>query len=69
MTLGSSTGEQELFTVSEVAEALGATEDEVIQRIDELRGEIEEAGEDTEKYFKQTNPGQLFIIPPRGLTS
>lgn len=69
MALGSSTGEQELFTVSEVAEALGTTENEIIQQIEKIRGEMEGAGEDTEKYFKQTGAMQRFIIPPGGLTS
>jgi len=69
MALGSNTEEQELFTVSEIAEAMGATEEEILQEIERLKAEMEEAGEDTEKHFKQNGPMQQFIIPPGGFTS
>jgi len=69
MALGNATGEREYFSVSEMAEALGATEDEIIQEIERLKTQMEEVGEDSEKYFQQTNPVQRFIIPPGGLTS
>lgn len=64
MALGSQFGREELFTVSEMAEALGATEDEIIQQIEEMKGELEAAGEDVSDYIKQRRPAQRFIIPP-----
>lgn len=71
MALGSATGQEELFTVAEMAEALGEPEEEIIRQIEELTGELQEAGEDTEQYFRRYDTGEAhrFLIPPGGLKS
>ena len=71
MALGNVTGQEELFTVSDMAEAFGLSEDEVIRQVEELKAELEAAGEDKEKYFKRCQPDKIqrFIIPPGGLLS
>lgn len=71
MALGSATGQEELFTVAEMAEALGEPEGEIIRQIEELTGELQEAGEDTEQYFRRYDTAEIqcFMIPAGGLKS
>jgi hypothetical protein len=71
MALSSTTDHEELFSVGDMAEAFGVTEEEIIQQIEELRGEMEATGIDTNQYFKRIEPGRIqrFIIPPGGLLS
>lgn len=64
MMLGEQNGREELFSAAEVAEALGMTEDEVIQEIEQLNREIVEAGENPDQYIKKCDPVQRFVIPP-----
>lgn len=69
MALGSATGQED--TVAEMAEALGEPEGEIIWQIEELTGELQEAGEDTEQYFRRYDTGEIqrFMIPAGGLKS
>lgn len=71
MALGSATGQEELFTVAEMAEALGESEEEIVHQIEELTGELQEAGEDMEQYFRRYDTGAVhrFLIPPGSLES
>lgn len=69
MAMGNYFNEEEYFTPAEMAEALGVTEDEMINQIKEMEKELIEKGEDTSQYFKKTEPiqTQRFIILPGGL--
>ncbi|MEY8356511.1 hypothetical protein AALB39_24610 [Lachnospiraceae bacterium 54-53] len=71
MALSSNTDHEELLSVGDIAEALGVTEEEIIQQIEELRGEMKAGGIDTDQYFKRIEPWRIqrFIIPPGGLLS
>lgn len=71
MALGSVTGNEEHFTVSEMAEALGEPEEEIMQKIEELREEAEAAGCDPDSIATVVQPDQVqrFIIPSGGLRS
>lgn len=65
MTLGSVTGEQELFTVSEMAEALGESEETIKHQIEECKEELEATGENVKDYFREVKQEerQRFVIP------
>lgn len=71
MSLGSMTGEEEHFTVSEIAEALGESEENIIQQIENMKTEIRDAGGNVEDYVKEIEPEEVqhFLIMPGGLTS
>lgn len=57
--------------MAEMAEALGEAEEEIVRQIEELTGELQEAGEDTEQYFRRYDTGEVhrFLISPGGLKS
>ena len=65
MALGTAFGVQEHFTVQEMAEAFGATEEEMIKEIENMRTEAEESGLDPDELAYKTEPGETtrFIIP------
>lgn len=71
MALSSCTDHEALFSVGDIAEALGVTEGEIIQQIEVLKEEMEAAGEDPDLYFKRIAPERIrrFIIPQEGLLS
>lgn len=71
MALARITGEHELFTVSDIAEAIGATEEEVINQVEKMRAELIEKGENPDEYFPEVKPLdiQSFVIPPEKYTS
>ncbi len=71
MALSNNTDHEELFSVGDIAEALGVTEEEIIQQIEMLKEKMKAAGEDPDVHFKRIEPErvQRFIIPPGGLLS
>ena len=71
MSLGDFTGEEEHFTVSEMAEALGESEENIVKQIEEMKKDIEESGGDAQDYVKEIDPEEVqrFIVMPGGLTS
>lgn len=70
MAFGGITGEEEHFTVQEMAEALGETEENIVKQIEEMREQIREAGGNPDEYAQEIGPGgrQRFIIPPGALS-
>lgn len=69
MALSTAFGVQEYFTVQEMAEALGTTEEEIIKEIENMRTEAEEIGLDPDELAYKTEPGEItrFIIPAGAL--
>ncbi|MBB2184774.1 hypothetical protein H0486_18115 [Lachnospiraceae bacterium MD1] len=69
MTLGNVFHEREYFTPAEMAEALGTTEEEIINQVEVMGKELEAQGEDPSEYFTRVEPveKQTFIIPPGAL--
>jgi len=65
MALGSATGQEELFSVEDVAEMSGMSRDEVLQEIENARKELSEAGENPDEYFKPVEPMKksVFYFP------
>lgn len=65
MALGSATGQEELFSVEDVAEMSGMSRDEVLQEIEKARNELVAAGENPDDYFKPVEPAQrsIFYFP------
>lgn len=65
MALGKAFNTEELFTVAEVAEAMGASEEEVIDEIERLRAEAVAEGKDADEIAYKTEAGEVsrFIIP------
>lgn len=55
------TGEEFLCSASDMARAMGVSEDEMTRMIEEAREELIEAGEDPDEYFKEV-PVQRFMI-------
>lgn len=71
MALSNTTDHEALFSVGDIAEALGVTEEEIIQQIEVLKEEMKTAGENPDLHFKRIEPERIqrFIIPPGGLLS
>lgn len=69
MALGTFTGEQELFTISEMAEALGKSESDIIHKVEEMKRELAAEGKDSSQYVQEIAPEsrQRFMILPGGL--
>lgn len=65
MALGKAYNVEELFTVEEVAEAMGASREEVITEIECARAEAEAMGNDADEVAYKTEQGEVtrFIIP------
>lgn len=65
MALGSVTGQEELFSVDDVAEISGMSREEVLQEIEKSRKELVAAGENPDDYFKPVEPAQrsTFYFP------
>ena len=64
-------GEHALFTTKEVAEALGVSEEMVIQEIEKAKEELLEYGENPSDYFLEADQEerQRFVLPPGYLNS
>ncbi|MEY8356980.1 hypothetical protein AALB39_27050 [Lachnospiraceae bacterium 54-53] len=65
MEIGTATGTREVFTIAETAEALGVSEEKVIEAALRLNREAEAAGEGPEHYYKKVDPDtiQRFCYP------
>ena len=59
-------GEHTLFSMAEVAEAMGISEEMVIQEIEKARVELLESGENPDDYFPEVRPEKCrrFIMTP-----
>ncbi|WP_077613008.1 hypothetical protein [Clostridium sp. Marseille-P2415] len=66
MEIGTAAGTREVFTITETAEALGASEDKVIEAALRLNNEAEAAGEGKERHYMKVDPDmiQRFVIQP-----
>ena len=71
MILAQETGEHELFSVADVAEATGETPEWVIEQIENYREELAAAGENPDNYFVsvEPEPQEITWFLPHGLTS
>lgn len=69
MALGNAFNVREYFTPAEMAEAFGATEEEMIAQVEDLRQQLIDAGEDPNEYFTKVEPEQTqrFVVLPGGL--
>lgn len=65
MALGIATGQEELFSVDDVAEITEMSNDEVLQEIEKARRELIAAGENPDDYFKPVEPMKksVFYFP------
>lgn len=65
MALGIATGQEELFSVDDVAEITEMSNDEVLQEIEKARRELIAAGENPDDYFKPVEPEKrnIFYFP------
>ena len=66
MEIGTATGPKEIFTTAETAEALGVSEEKVIEAALRLNRDAEAAGEGTERYYMKVDPDKIhrFVILP-----
>ena len=62
MALSATYGTNELFSVSELAETLGETEEGMLELIEEAREELIAMGEDPDEYFPGV-PSTKFMLP------
>lgn len=71
MILAQETGEHELFSVADVAEATGETPEWVIAQIEKYREELAAEGENPDDYFpiSEPEPQKVTWFFPHGLTS
>lgn len=71
MILAQETGEKELFSVNDVAEATGESPEWVVEQIEEYRAELLAAGENPDDYFipAESKPGKVTWYSPQGLPS
>jgi len=65
MALGSVTGQEELFSVDDVAEISGMSREEVLQEIENARKELSEIGKNPDNYFRPVESAQrsTFYFP------
>lgn len=61
MSLASEFGECEYFTLYDVMAITGESREELIQRIEQYRKELIEAGENPDDYFKPIEPQQTAV--------
>lgn len=66
MGIGTETGTREIFTVAETAEALGISEEKVIDVLEQLNREAETAGKGKDYHYKKIDPYTVkrFVIQP-----
>lgn len=68
MSLASAFGEHEYFTLDDVMEITGESREELLQRIEQCREELIEAGENPDDYFKPVEPQRAAVYYfPNGL--
>lgn len=63
MTLASAFGEQEFFSVEDIAEITGETKEEVIARIEQCRNEIVSNGGNPDDYFIEKQRAAVHFFP------
>ena len=66
MAMASAFGTNEYFTPAEMAEALGSTEEEIIQQIEQMKEDIIAMGLNPDDYVHEVKPEekQRFVLPP-----
>lgn len=69
MMLGQQLGVQELFSVRDIAEMLGTSEEEAVLEIEKAKAGLAEQGEDMSKYIISEPQRQKFILKPQKWTS
>ena len=69
MMLGQQLGVQELFSVRDIAEMLGTSEEEALAEIEKAKTELLEQGADMSKYILEEPQRQNFILPAQKWTS
>ena len=65
MSLASAFGVHEYFTTDDVMKITGESKEELLQRIEQYRKELIEAGEDPDEYFVPVQPqkGATYYFP------
>ena len=71
MCLAQFTGEHELFSIEDVMEITGESEEEILDKIKECREELTAAGQNPDDYFpvSEPKPEKVTWFFPHGLTS
>ena len=66
MALSGAFGTDEYFTPAEMAEALGKTEEEIIQQIEQMKEDIVAMGLNPSDYVHEVAPEEKrrFVLPP-----
>lgn len=68
MSLASAFNEHEYFSLDDVMAITGETKEELLQRIEQCRQELIEAGENPDEYFKPVEPQRTAVYYfPSGL--
>lgn len=65
MSLATAFGEREYFSIDDVMAITGENREEVLQRIEQCRQELIEAGENPDEYFQPIEPQErtLYYFP------
>lgn len=65
MAFSSTFGEREYFSIDDVRAITGESREEVLQRIEQCRQELIEAGENPDEYFQSIEPQErtLYYFP------
>lgn len=61
MSLASAFNEHEYFSLDDVMAITGETKEELLQRIEQCRQELIEAGENPDEYFKPVEPQRTAV--------
>ncbi len=61
MSLASSFNEHEYFSLNDVMAITGESKEELLQRIEQCRQELIEAGENPDEYFKPIEPQRTAV--------
>ena len=61
MSLASAFGEHEFFSLDDVMAITGESREELLQRIEQCRQELIEAGENPDDYFKPVQPQKAAV--------
>lgn len=71
MSLAHFTGEDEYFSLGDIAEITGESREEILDRIEEYRKELAAAGENPDDYFipVEPEPEKITWFFPHGLLS
>lgn len=61
MSLATAFGEREYFSIGDVMAITGESREEVLQRIEQCRQELIEAGENPDEYFQSIEPQRAAV--------